>query len=360
MTDFKTILKNFNINICCDKMVEPYGDGHINDTYIIKTEPKYILQKINTTVFKDPIRLMNNIALVTEFLSEKIKANGGDPRKETLTIVKTVDGKNYCEADGSYYRVYDFINGVSYNLPDANLLFEAGKAFGKFQNQLADFDATLLYESIPDFHNTRKRFNNLKNAVAADKAGRVMSVKKDIDFALSCEKYVDVVLNGINDGSIPLRVTHNDTKINNILFDRDTNKCLSVIDLDTVMPGSMLYDFGDALRFGASSAKEDETNLDTVFCQLDKFEAFTKGFLSQTKSTVTPREIELLPLSVLLLTYECGIRFLTDYLEGDTYFKIHYPEHNIDRARNQFKLVADIETKLEEMNGIVRNILKNC
>lgn len=359
MTDFKTILKNFNIDVCCDKMIEPYGDGHINDTYIVKTEPKYILQKINTTVFKDPVRLMNNIALVTEFLAEKIKANGGDPKNETLTIVKTADGKNYCEADGNYYRVYDFINGVSYNLPDTNLLFEAGKAFGKFQNQLADFDATLLYESIPDFHNTRKRFDTLKSAVAADKAGRAMSVKKDIEFALSCEKYVDVVLNGIRDGSIPLRVTHNDTKINNILFDNDTNKCLSVIDLDTVMPGSMLYDFGDALRFGASSAKEDETNLDTVFCQLDKFEAFTKGFLGQIKSTATPREIELLPLSVLLLTYECGIRFLTDYLEGDTYFRIHYPEHNIDRARNQFKLVADIETKLGEMNRIVQDIIKN-
>ncbi|MBE5818845.1 MAG: aminoglycoside phosphotransferase family protein [Clostridiales bacterium] len=354
MIDFKAILKNFGIDICCNDMVQPYGDGHINDTYLVSTEPKYILQRINTTVFKDPVRLMNNIALVTEFLGNKIKENGGDPEVETLTIVKTVDGENFFEFEGNHYRVYLFINGVSYNLPNNELLYEAGKAFGKFQNQLADFNAELLFESIPNFHHTRKRFNTLKAAVEADKMGRANSVKDVIDFALSCEKYVDIVVDGIADKTIPLRVTHNDTKINNILFDKETNACLSVIDLDTVMPGSMLYDFGDALRFGASSAKEDETNLDAVFCQLDKFEAFTKGFLGEVKASATAREIELLPLSVLLLTYECGIRFLTDYLEGDTYFKIHYPEHNIDRARNQLKLVADIETKLDEMSNIVK------
>lgn len=354
MTNFKELLKNFGIDVCCNDMVQPYGDGHINNTYIVNTQPKYILQGINTNVFKDPISLMNNIALVTEFLGNKIKENGGNPEVETLTIVKALDGKNYCEFEGKFYRVYLFINGVSYNLPSNELLFEAGKAFGKFQNQLADFNAELLFESIPNFHHTRKRFNTLKAAIEADKMGRAASVKDVIDFALSCEKYVDIVVDGIADKTIPLRVTHNDTKINNILFDKETNQCLSVIDLDTVMPGSMLYDFGDALRFGASSAKEDETNLDTVYCQLDKFEAFTKGFLGEVKTSATAREVELLPLSVLLLTYECGIRFLTDYLEGDTYFKIHYPEHNIDRARNQLKLVADIETKLDEMSEIVK------
>lgn len=354
MVDFKALLKNFGIEICCNDCVHPYGDGHINDTYITDTDPKYILQKINTNVFKDYDRLMNNIALVTEFLANKIRENGGDPAVETLTIIKTVDGKNYYKLGDDVYRVYDFINGVSYNLPNTQLLLEAGKAFGKFQNQLADFDASLLFESIPNFHHTRKRFGNLVAAIEADKMGRAADIKADINFALSCEKYVDVVLDGIADGSIPLRVTHNDTKINNVLFDANTNKCLSVIDLDTVMPGSMLYDFGDALRFGASSAKEDETDLSVVYCQLDKFEAFTEGFLSQVKDSATPREIELLPLSVLLLTYECGIRFLTDYLEGDTYFKIHYPQHNLDRARNQLKLVADIETKLDAMSEIVK------
>lgn len=357
MIDFKLLLSKFGITINSDDDVAPYGDGHINDTFIINTEPKYILQKINTNIFKDADRLMLNIELVTEHLSKKIIQNGGDPTVETLNIIKTTDGKPYCEYNGSCYRVYRFINGISYNLPETNdQLFEAGKAFGKFQNELADFNAELLYESIPNFHNTRKRFQNLKDAIAANKSGRADSVKKEIEFALSYEKYVDAILNGITDGSVPLRVTHNDTKLNNILFDAATKKCLSVIDLDTVMPGSMLYDYGDALRFGASSAKEDETDLDTVYCCLDKFEAFTKGFLGEVKASATPAEIELMPLSVLLMTYECGIRFLSDYIDGDVYFKIHYPEHNIDRARNQFKLVADIEAKLESMSDIIKNI----
>ncbi len=354
MTELKEICRSFGINITSDDQIRPYGDGHINDTYLIDNGTKYILQKINTNIFKDAEKLMKNIELVTEFLAGKIKAAGGDPDVGTLNIIKTVYGQNYRVFNGKSYRMYKFINGISYNLPDSNdILFEAGKAFGIFQNELSEFDASVLYESIPDFHNTRKRFENLKNSIAANKSGRADSVKEEIEFALSCEKYVDVVLDGIKDGSIPLRVTHNDTKLNNILFDAETKKCLSVIDLDTVMPGSMLYDFGDAMRFGASSAKEDETNLDTVYCCLDKFEAFTKGFLGEVGKSATKREKELLPLSVLLMTYECGIRFLSDYIDGDTYFKIHYPEHNIDRARNQFKLVRDIESKLEEMSLIV-------
>lgn len=357
MIDFVFLLSRFGITVNDETDVAPYGDGHINDTYLINTEPKYILQKINTNIFKDADRLMHNIELVTEHLSKKILQNGGDPTVETLNVVHTVDNKSYCEYEGSCYRVYRFINGISYNLPETNdQLFEAGKAFGKFQNELADFDAALLYESIPDFHHTRKRFGNLKAAIAANKSGRADSVKKEIEFALSYEKYVDAIIDGIANGSIPLRVTHNDTKLNNILFDRNTKKCLSVIDLDTVMPGSMLYDYGDALRFGASSAKEDETDLNTVFCCLDKFEAFTRGFLGEVKTSATSAEIELMPLSVLLMTYECGIRFLSDYLDGDVYFKIHYPEHNLDRARNQFKLVADIESKLSQMSDIIKNI----
>lgn len=358
MTDFKLLLSHFGISVSSDDDVIPYGDGHINDTYITNTEPKYILQKINTNIFKDAARLMKNVELVTEHLTKKILQNGGNPEVETLNIIKTTDGQPYYEYEGNCYRVYRFINGISYNLPETNdQLFEAGKAFGKFQNELADFDASALYESIPDFHNTRKRFNNLKASIEANKSGRASSVKSEIEFALSYEKYVDAIINGIADKTIPLRVTHNDTKLNNILFDPKTKKCLSVIDLDTVMPGSMLYDYGDALRFGASSAKEDETNLDTVYCCLDKFEAFTKGFLGEVKNSATEKEIELMPLSVLLMTYECGIRFLSDYIDGDVYFKIHYPNHNLDRARNQFKLVADIESKLGEMSNIVKNVL---
>ncbi len=357
MIDFKFLLAKFGINIESNDEVAPYGDGHINSTYVVKTTPKYILQKINTNVFKDAAKLMDNVEAVTEHLIRKIKANGGNPEVETLNVIKTTDNKNYYQYEGDFYRVYRFIDGISYNLPETNdQLYEAGKAFGKFQNELADFDASKLYESIPNFHHTRKRFDNLKASIAANKSGRADSVKAEIEFALSFEKYVDVIVDGIADGSIPLRVTHNDTKLNNILFDPETKKCLSVIDLDTVMPGSMLYDFGDALRFGASSAKEDETDLSVVHTCLDKFEAFTKGFLSEVGSSAVKKEIELLPLSVLLMTYECGIRFLSDYIDGDTYFRIHYPEHNIDRARNQFKLVADIESKLAEMSEIVNKL----
>ncbi len=357
MIDFIFLLGQFGIMIEDENMVQPYGDGHINSTYITNTIPQYILQKINTNVFKNAAKLMNNVELVTKHLIKKIEKAGGDPRTETLNIIKTVDNANFFEYDGDYYRVYRFIDGVSYNLPESNdQLEEAGRAFGKFQNELADFDASKLYESIKNFHHTRKRFNNLKASIEANKSGRADSVKDEIDFALSCEKYVDVIVDGIQDGTIPLRVTHNDTKLNNVLFDKETKKCLAVIDLDTVMPGSMLYDFGDALRFGASSAKEDETDLSLVHTCVDKFEAFTKGFLAEVGKSATAREIELLPLSVLLMTYECGIRFLADYIDGDTYFKIHYPEHNLDRARNQFKLVRDIEAKLDEMSAVVSRI----
>ena len=305
--------------------VVPYGNGHINDTYC-SVSAKYIIQRINTDVFQDADALMGNIERVTEFLKKKIIAEGGDPERETLTVVKTVDGKPYYKFDDdNVFRVYLCI-GQTYTIESDKTpedMYNAGKGFGKFQQMLADFDAESLNETIVDFHNTPKRVEALKQAIAEDRAGRADSVRVEIDFALKNAEFSDIVVNGIKSGDIPLRVTHNDTKINNILYDEQSGEAIAVIDLDTVMPGSMLYDFGDALRMGASTAAEDETNLDDVRFDKECFEAFARGYLAETKSVMSPMELELLPFSAKLLTYECGTRFLTDYLNGDVYFKIH-------------------------------------
>ena len=338
--------------------VVPYGNGHINDTYC-SVSAKYIIQRINTDVFQDADALMGNIERVTEFLKKKIIAEGGDPERETLTVVKTVDGKPYYKFDDdNVFRVYLCI-GQTYTIESDKTpedMYNAGKGFGKFQQMLADFDAESLNETIVDFHNTPKRVEALKQAIAEDRAGRADSVRVEIDFALKNAEFSDIVVNGIKSGDIPLRVTHNDTKINNILYDEQSGEAIAVIDLDTVMPGSMLYDFGDALRMGASTAAEDETNLDDVRFDKECFEAFARGYLAETKSVMSPMELELLPFSVKLLTYECGTRFLTDYLNGDIYFTIHRENHNLDRARNQFKLVSEIAKIEDELKEIVRNI----
>ena len=331
--------------------IAPYGNGHINDTYCVGT-PRYILQRINTNIFKDPDGLMENIENVTAFLRKKIQAAGGNPDKETLTVIKTVDGKNcYKYDDSNVFRMYIFIENTKSIENDKSYddLYEAGIGFGRFQRMLEDFPVELLHETIPDFHHTPKRVEALKQAIAEDRAGRKASVQKEIDFALEKSVFADKVITGIVEGKIPMRVTHNDTKINNILFDEKTGKAVSVIDLDTVMPGSMLYDFGDALRMGGSTGAEDETDLSKVHFDAKAFESFAKGYISEMKDSLTDEELALLPFSVKLLTYECGIRFLTDYLNGDTYFKIHREHHNLDRARNQFKLVAELETMEEEL-----------
>lgn len=339
--------------------IAPYGNGHINDTYCCEPT-KYILQRINTSIFTDPDALMENIERVTEFLSEKIKEAGGNPERETLTVIKTKDGKNYYRYDDeNVFRMYTFITRTKSIEGDKTLtdLYHAGKGFGKFQQMLSDYPADTLHETIKDFHHTPKRVEALKTAVAEDKAGRAASIRTEIDFALKHAVCAETVLNGINAGEIQLRVTHNDTKINNILFDEITGEAVAVIDLDTVMPGSMLYDFGDALRMGGSTAAEDETNLDVVHFDKACFESFAKGYLSETKDVLTEKEIELLPFSVKLMTYECGIRFLTDYLNGDTYFKIHREHHNLDRARNQFKLVQELDQMEHELKDIVKTLL---
>lgn len=354
--DLSKVLKEFNI----DNDIQSYGNGHINDTYC--SDPtKYIIQRINTAVFTDPYALMDNIENVTAFLGEKIKAQGGNPKRETLTVIKTVNGENcYKLDDNNYFRVYRFIGDTKTIEDDKTLedLYEAGKGFGKFQQMLADFPVEKLHETIKDFHNTPKRVEALKTAIAEDKAGRAESVKAEIEWALEKSKFADTVVKGIESGEIPVRVTHNDTKINNILFDATTGKAVAVIDLDTVMPGSMLYDFGDALRMGGSTAAEDEPDTSKIHFDKECFKYFADGYLSEMKDVLTPMELELLPFSAKLLTYECGIRFLTDYLNGDTYFKIHRENHNLDRARSQFKLVDEIEAMEDELKAIVKDLVK--
>jgi len=355
MVDLNKVMEQFKI----DKTPIPYGNGHINDTYCIES-PRCILQRINTKVFKNPDELMENIENVTAFLRDKIIQAGGDPDRETLTVIKTKDGKNFYQYDAdNAFRVYKFIENtktIEFDKTNEDM-YEAGIGFGRFQKMLADFPVEKLYETIVDFHNTPKRVEALKQAIEENRAGRKDLVEEEIRFALEQAEYADVIVKKLEKGDIPYRVTHNDTKINNILFDEETGKAVCVIDLDTIMPGSMLYDFGDALRIGASTAAEDETNLDNVQFDLEAFKSFTKGYLSETKDSLVNDEIKLLPLGVKLMTYECGIRFLTDYLNGDTYFKIHREHHNLDRARNQFKLVQDIDTKTDEMHKICMEML---
>ncbi len=336
--------------------INNYGNGHINDTYLCETYPGFILQRINTDIFKKPEELMKNIANVTEHLKKKISGSGGNPERETLILIKTRDGNNYYKADEkNYFRMYKYVeNTVTVETPEKpEQMYNTGKAFGKFQRMLDDFEASALYETIVDFHNTPKRVEQLEAAIAKNANGRLSCVKAEVDFALEFAKYADCIVKEIEKGTVPVRVTHNDTKLNNVLFDKNTGEGICVIDLDTVMPGSALYDFGDALRFGASTGAEDETDLSKIEFDLEMFEAFTKGFLEEVAGCLTEKETELLPLSALILTYECGTRFLADYINGDTYFKTHRENHNLDRARTQFKLVADIETKLDKMAEIV-------
>mgnify|MGYP004487815665 FL=1 len=352
--DLNDILNKFSI----ESTIEEYGNGHINDTYLTNS-PNYILQRINTSIFKNPDELMENIDNVTSFLRKKIVAAGGNPERETLKVLKTNDGKNYYRYDdNNVFRVYNFIENTKSieNSVTLENIHNAGVGFGKFQRMLDDFPVEKLHETIKNFHDTPKRVEALKTAIEEDRAGRRASVEAEIEFALSNSDFAGTVVNEIAKGNIPVRVTHNDTKINNILFDVNTEEAVCVIDLDTVMPGSALYDFGDALRMGGSTAAEDETNLDIVNFNAAAFEAFAKGYCSQMKEFLTETELEYLPMSVRLLTYECGIRFLTDYLNGDTYFKIHREHHNLDRARNQFKLVSDLKTKEDELKKIIEKI----
>lgn len=340
----------------------PITDGHINDTYVIKYETangeclQYLLQRINVNVFKKPIELMENVCGVTSFLREKIEKEGGDPTRETLTVYPAKDGKNYVMADdGGCWRMYNYVDDTySINeLTSPDDFRSAALSFGNFQNQLADYPIETLHETIPNFHNTPSRFKDFLEALDKNASGRKDAAKPEIDFVLEREKDCSVITDLLNCGDLPLRVTHNDTKLNNVLFDKKTNKGICVVDLDTVMPGSSLYDFGDSIRFGANTAAEDETDLSKVSLSLEYFKAYVEGYLETAGPSLTENEIKYLPFAAKLLTFECGIRFLGDFINGDVYFKVDYPEHNLIRARTQFKLVEDIEAKYNEMVNIV-------
>ncbi len=338
------------------------GLGHIHTTYLVSTRHeygnfKYIVQKINHHVFRDVDGLMNNMMHVTEYIRESVKQRGEDCGRATIHLLKTTDGRPYYkDRDGNYYRAYVYIGNVA-SVTDANdphQIYLSGIGFGKFQQNLDGFDSSLLIETIPNFHNTVKRYENLENAIAQDALGRAKNVQDEIEFFRSRKHYASVVLDMMKDGSIPTRVTHNDTKINNVLIDPFEDRPVTVIDLDTVMPGSILYDFGDSIRSGAKLGAEDEPDLKNVGFSLEYFEAFTRGFVPEVKDRLTTTEIDNLAFGAILMTYENGLRFLTDYLEGDVYFKIHRPNHNLDRARTQIKLITLMEEALPEMNRIVK------
>ncbi len=342
-----------------------FGAGHINTTYLATFEDdskewKYIIQKVNSNVFKNIDKLMDNIFSVTSYLRSEIKKNGGDENRETLHFIKTKNGEKYYRAeDGSCYRSYIFVSdSICYNSVDSAEMFGAsGVAFGKFQRLLSDFPADSLFETIPDFHNTKKRYDNeFAVAVENNLSGRANNCEQEIDFVKQREGYCSRLVDLIDNGELPLRVTHNDTKLNNVMFDEKSGKAICVIDLDTVMPGLALYDFGDSIRFGANTAAEDEADLSKVSLSLEYFEAYARGFLSEAGESLNKCEKDNLAFASLLMTFECGMRFLTDYINGDTYFKTDYPEHNLVRARNQFALVADMEKKMDDMNRIISEI----
>ncbi len=341
-----------------------FTDGHINCTYAAtfnrdgETE-KYLVQAISTVAFKNPAELMENIVGVTEYLRKKIAENGGNPERETLTFLKNKEGEYHHYVGDMCWRIYNFIdNSYTISKIESPEIFEnAGRTFGLFQKNLDGFGGK-LHETIKDFHNTPKRFEALVASYDADVVGRAAEVREEYDFALARKEDTGVLIKLHEQGLIPMRVTHNDTKLNNILFDENTGEGVCVIDLDTIMPGFSLYDFGDAIRFGANTTREDDDNLDNVQVSLELFAAFARGFLSACAKELTPAEVEHLAFSAKLMTYECGIRFLKDYLDGDVYFKINkdIPTHNLIRARNQFKLVTEMEKHMDEMKAIVAEI----
>ena len=334
------------------------GGGHINRTYLVVTARPhlYILQWINGSIFKNLTGLMDNVVAVTDYLHARLD----DPRR-ALKLVPTLSGAPYLMTEeGDCWRVYEYItDSVCLDAAEsAEDLRQSGVAFGMFQNQLADFPAATLTETIPHFHDTPDRFRIFREAIAEDCAGRLASVQADVDRYLAHEKDADILHALLRTGEIPLRVTHNDTKLTNVMLDEATREPLCVIDLDTVMPGLAAHDFGDAIRFGASTAAEDEPDLSKVEMSLEMYEAFTEGFLSACGDRLTAKEIDTLPWGAKLMTLECGVRFLTDYLNGDVYFATHRPDQNLDRARTQIKLVEDMEKKWDAMNAVIARLKK--
>ncbi len=364
--DYSEIVPNFEFKGEFIQAI-PYYLGHINDTHAASFRKpdgkvqRYILQRINHYVFKKPEEVMENIAAVTEHLRRKIIAAGGDPYREALTLIPAVDGGAYYRTDsGDYWRAYLFIEGAqTYQIPkSAYHVYNAGRAFGNFQQLLADFSVTRLHETIPDFHHTKKRFDTFVGVVEADACNRARYVKDEIEFILQRADETPVIVDLIERGELPVRVTHNDTKFNNVMIDDRTGDGICVIDLDTVMPGSSLYDFGDAIRSIANTAAEDERDLMKVHFDPEIFEQFTRGYLEAVRGALTQTEYENLAFSSRLITQECGMRFLTDYLSGDVYFRTQRENHNLDRCRTQFKLVREMEDVFGSMLKIVGEFKK--
>jgi thiamine kinase-like enzyme len=341
----------------------PYGSGHIHDTYLIETsetdQDNYILQRLNNRIFKNIPGLQHNIERVTVHLRNKIsQRQGSDVKRECLTLIRSKEGKTWItDSSGGYWRMYIFIRDHrSYDLVDSpDKAFEGGKAIGRFQAMLADLGGEPLFETIPYFHDIGRRLETFENKVALDPAGRVTSVRADMEDVNSRAEKMKVILRLGNEGKIPLRITHNDTKFNNILLD-ENDRALCVIDLDTVMPGYIHYDFGDAIRTGANRAAEDEQDLTKVKMDISLFEAYARGYLEETRNTINSVEKEWLAFAPQLITYTIAVRFLTDYLDGDNYFKIHYPDQNIVRARAQLQLVKSMEEQYEDMQRIIERL----
>jgi len=339
----------------------PYGTGHINDTYAGRFQTtrgvaRYVHQRLNRNVFREPEKVMENIERVTRYARERITAAGGDPQRETLTLVPAQDGQSfYRTPEGDTWRTFLFIHGVrTYDkVEDVRHVYSAANAYGKFQRLLSGLPGKRLHETIPNFHHTRKRFEAFVHAWERDARNRAGSVKTEIDFILKRQDDASVVVDMLAQGQLPERVTHNDTKLNNVLIDEQTGEGICVIDLDTVMPGSALYDLGDLVRTAAITALEDEPDLAKVSLDLEMFDRLAHGYLDATRDTLTPVEIDHLAFGAKLITFEQAIRFLDDYLSGDVYYKIHRQHHNLDRARTQIKMVAEMEQKMDHMMTIV-------
>ncbi|MEG2314756.1 MAG: aminoglycoside phosphotransferase family protein [Clostridia bacterium] len=346
----------------------PYGAGHINDTYLFDCringkKTQYVLQRINKAAFPKPNEVMENMLRITEYLRGEIERRGGDPERETLRLGTTQSGAFFAiDENDDYWRAYSFVaDTVSYDRSgDERIFRESGRAFGRFQDMLAGFDAASLYETIVNFHHTPNRFRAFREAVKNDAAGRVGEVREMVAEALRYEGFAGTLVDALNANELPLRVTHNDTKLNNVLIDEKTGLGLCVIDLDTVMPGLSAYDFGDAIRYGASTADEDERDLQKVHLSLPLYRAYAEGYLSEVGRSLTEKELASLPVGAKMMTLENMIRFLGDYLNGDRYFKIDYPEHNLVRARTQLALLREMDAHWAEMTGIIAQLGKGA
>ena len=362
MVSIENVVSAFDVEGKVSEYV-PFGNGHINDTRLVTMDNgvQYVLQRINKNVFKRPDLLMENYVGVTKFIRKKIEEMGGDPLREVLNAIYTKDGKPYTiDEDGQYWRLLVYVtDSIGYDKVERpEQFYDSALSFGDFQYMLRDYPADTLHETIVNFHNTPDRYRQLMEAIENNAAGRLAEVSAEVEFAKARREFAYTLENAHSEGKLPLRVTHNDTKLNNILFDINTGKTLCVVDLDTIMPGYSVNDFGDSIRFGATTALEDETDLTKVNFDISLYELYVKGFIEGAKGGLTEGELEMLPIGAIMMTFECGMRFLADYLNGDTYFRVHRPSHNLDRCRNQFKLVADMESQLDEMKAIVRKYAK--